>query len=75
MNKKQKAVEWLEEQLNNKWVNGYLSPITIKPLIEQALQMEQEQIEEVAMYHKDSAVEIECIRSYIKKNYGGQDEM
>jgi hypothetical protein len=37
--------------------------------------MEREQIEEVAMYHRDSAVEIDCIRSYMKKNYGGQDEM
>lgn len=36
---------------------------------EQAKAMHQEEIIEVAMYHKDSSVKLECIVSYIKKNY------
>jgi hypothetical protein len=34
-----------------------------------AIAMEREQIEDVAMYHKDSAVQIDCIRSYVKNNW------
>jgi len=41
---------------------------------DELIEMEQAQIEDVAMYHKDSSVDIDCIRSYVKKNYGGQDE-
>jgi hypothetical protein len=66
--KKQTAVQWLLEQ----W--PILESQLPKAIIDQALEMEREQIEEVAMYHRDSAVEIDCIRSYMKKNYGGQDE-
>jgi hypothetical protein len=68
MEKKQTAVQLLVEQL------GLDSTTDYKEEIQQALQMEREQIEEVAMYHKDSSVDIDCIRSYVKKNYGGQDE-
>jgi hypothetical protein len=67
--KKQTAVQWLLEQ----W--PILESQLPSSIIDEALQMEREQIEEVAMYHRDSAVEIDCIRSYMKKNYGGQDEM
>jgi len=69
MDKKRTAVQFLKSELHLDWDDSYYIEV-----INKALQMEQEQIEEVAMYHKDSAVEIECIRSYIKKNYGGQDE-
>lgn len=66
--KKQTAVQWLLEQ----W--PILESQLPSSIIEQAKQMEREQIEDVAMYHRDSAVEIDCIRSYMKKNYRGQDE-
>lgn len=72
-NKKQTAVQLILSKFNllsdsdfKSWMlNNY----------DELIQMEREQIEEVAMYHRDSAVEIDCIRSYMKKNYGGQDEM
>jgi hypothetical protein len=70
--KKQTAVQWFKDVMY-----PYLdkeSKEYIDILFNHALQMEREQIEEVAMYHRDSAVEIDCIRSYMKKNYGGQDE-
>jgi hypothetical protein len=41
---KQTAVEWLEIELEKLWVEKYLSPITIKPLLQQAKEMEKEQI-------------------------------
>jgi hypothetical protein len=66
--KKQTAVQWLLER----W--PILESQLPSSIIEQAKQMEREQIEDVAMYHRDSAVEIDCIRSYMKKNYRGQDE-
>ena len=65
---KQTAVQWLLEQ----W--PILESQLPSSIIDEVLKMEREQIEEVAMYHRDSAVEIDCIRSYMKKNYGGQDE-
>jgi hypothetical protein len=65
---KQTALQWLLEQ----W--PILESQLPSSIIDEALQMEREQIEEVAMYHRDSAVQIDCIRSYMKKNYGGQDE-
>jgi hypothetical protein len=40
-------------------------------LVNKAIQMEREQIERVAMYHKDNSVGVECIRSYINKHYIG----
>ena len=72
--KKQTAVEWLYERLERMIPRTALYNIDKKIYFDQAKQMEREQIEEVAMYHRDSAVEIDCIRSYMKKNYGGQDE-
>ena len=48
-NKEQTAVEWLEIELEKLWVKKYLSPITIKPLIEQAKEMEKQQLDEY--YH------------------------
>ena len=48
-NKEQTAVERLEIELEKLWVKKYLSPITIKPLIEQAKEMEKQQLDEY--YH------------------------
>jgi hypothetical protein len=42
-NKQQTAVEWLEIELEKLWVEKYLSPITIKPLLEQAKEMHRQQ--------------------------------
>jgi len=44
-NNKQSSVEWLEIELEKLWVEKYLSPITIKPLLEQAKVMHKEEIE------------------------------
>ena len=44
-NNKQSSVEWLEIELEKLWIEKYLSPITIKPLIEQAKAMHKEEIE------------------------------
>ncbi len=41
---KQTAVNWLEIELEKLWVEKYLSPITIKPLLEQANEMFEKQI-------------------------------
>lgn len=84
---KQTAVRWLEEQLNNKWLNEYLNPISIKSLIDQALQMEQKQIEKSytsgreqwQKYEWDNSnyendAEIPTPRKYYNEKYGGQDE-
>jgi hypothetical protein len=42
-NKQQLSVEWLEIELEKLWVKKYLSPITIKPLLDKAKEMEKEQ--------------------------------
>jgi len=65
--KKQTAVQYLQQTY-------FKTGMLYRTDFNKAIAMEREQIEEVAMYHRDSAVEIDCIRSYMKKNYGGQDE-
>ena len=42
-NNKQSSVEWLEIELEKLWIEKYLSPITIKPLLEQAKAMHREE--------------------------------
>lgn len=59
---KQTAVEWLKE----KWYSGTL---ILEKDFEQAKAMEKEQMIQVAMYHKDSCVEMACIESYINKHF------
>jgi hypothetical protein len=44
-NNKQGSIEWLQLALEKLWVEKYLSPITIKPLLEQAKVMHKEEIE------------------------------
>jgi hypothetical protein len=67
--KKQTAVEWFYDKIKSHFEHDgdLLETLTFTMAI--AKKMEREQIEEVAMYHKDSAVEIDCIRSYMKKNW------
>jgi hypothetical protein len=61
-NKKQTAVQYLQQTY-------FKTGMLYRTDFNKAIAMEREQIEEVAMYHKDSAVEIDCIRSYMKKNW------
>jgi len=67
--KKQTAVQWFYDKIKSHFEHDgdLLETLTFTMTI--AKKMEKEQIEEVAMYHKDSAVEIDCIRSYMKKNW------
>jgi len=60
--KKQTAVQYLQQTY-------FKTGMLYRTDFNKAIAMEREQIEEVAMYHKDSAVEIDCIRSYMKKNW------
>lgn len=74
--KKQTAIEWLEIELEKLWVQKYLSPITVKPLIEQAKAMEKEQImEAVDAGFDDGSNFIEDIKftnseQYYNQTYG-----
>lgn len=65
METKQTAVNWLVNVIQSCIAPNYIP----KEIIEQALQMEQKQIEDVAMYHKDNDSTLDCIRSYVEKNY------
>ena len=67
--KKQTAVQWFYDKIKSHFEHDgdLLETLTFTMAI--AKQMEREQIEDVAMYHRDSAVEIDCIRSYMKKNW------
>jgi hypothetical protein len=60
--KKQTAVQYLQQTY-------FKTGMLYRTDFNKAIAMEREQIEEVAMYHKDSAVQIDCIRSYMKKNW------
>ena len=70
-NKKQTAVQLILTKFN------LLSDSDFKEWMlnnfDQLVKMEYNQILDVAMYHRDSAVSIDCIHSYINKHYGGQD--
>ena len=76
MEKKKTAVEWFGIEMGKLFAQYHGKIICIGEfhqkrfeLEEQALQMEQNQIEDVAMYHKDNDATLDCIRSYVKKNY------
>jgi hypothetical protein len=60
--KKQTAVQYLQQTY-------FKTGMLYRTDFNKAIAMEREQIEDVAMYHRDSAVEIDCIRSYMKKNW------
>ena len=79
-NKQQTSVEWLEIELEKLWVEKYLSPITIKPLLEQAKEMEKERIE--TAYNKGTVHGIDYPEStlpitgeqYYNETYGGGEQ-
>ena len=64
---KQTAVEWLHEKLATSELEDMQTNINV--WFQQAKQMEKEQMIKVAMYHRDSSVQIECIESYINKTF------
>jgi hypothetical protein len=72
MEKKQTAVEWLVEEINKNGEeihkNGNWIPTH---MIEQAKQMEKEQIEEA---YNDGAEEIHDNPDYYNETYGGSNE-
>jgi hypothetical protein len=73
MEKKQTAVEWLASQLGT----HIIWEETIIDIIEQAKQMEQEQIIEAANNGCKGMCMIDTSRDgkqYYQKTYGGQDE-
>lgn len=62
IDKKQTAVQYLQQTY-------FKTGMLYRTDFNKAIAMEREQIEDVAMYHKDSAVQIDCIRSYVKNNW------
>ena len=78
-NKQQTSVEWLEIELEKLWVKKYLSPITIKPLLDKAKEMEKEQIKN-AFWNGDNTdctseqnIE-EFEEQYYNETYGGGEQ-
>ena len=81
MEKKQTAVDYLVEQLfkirNN---TTEIKEMNCKSIIEQAKQMEKEQIEDayckagLDIAHNDSIKESGLSQEYYNETYGGQDE-
>lgn len=77
MEKKQTAVELLEQQLKERY-----SLMNSEPLFEQAKQMEKEQMDivagdwwnEGASYMHDGKRKYESFEQYYNETYGGQDE-
>jgi hypothetical protein len=64
-------VEWLEIELEKLWVEKYLSPITIKPLLDKAKEMEKKRI--IDAYHTNplEAKWKNIGINYYNETYGG----
>ena len=75
-NKQQTAVEWLEIELEKLWVEKYLSPITIKPLLDQAKEMEKEQIKKAVNFgdERGNIVSYSTAEQYYNETYGGGEQ-
>ena len=74
-NKQQTAVEWLEIELEKLWIEKYLSPITIKPLIEQAKAMHKEEV--IKAYNESFRLRDKPYSTAIKyynETFGGNNE-
>jgi hypothetical protein len=77
MEKKQTAVEWLISQFEERGYDG----IVLENVVEQAKQMEKEQIEDAwddgqeceYQYHINSALKYNS-NTYYNETYGGKDE-
>jgi len=68
---KQTATNYLIEQLSLKVMANQLP--WVAKILDTAIEMEQEQIIEISLYHKGQGIERECIESYIQANYGIED--
>ena len=78
MEKKQTAVEWLEEQIKDIFYVAEASEMTkkFKSVYEQAKQMEREQIQDAHLHAQFKVVEVkkELAEKYYNDFYGGKDE-
>jgi hypothetical protein len=78
-NKQQTVVEWLEIELEKLWVEKYLSPITIKPLLDKAKEMEKERMIGFTNKYINEELWVNCnaiesdstVEQYYEKTYGG----
>ena len=81
-NKQQTTVEWLEIELEKLWVEKYLSPITIKPLLEQAKEMDKERMIGFTNKYINSELWVNCnaiesdstVEQYYEETYGNNNE-
>jgi hypothetical protein len=81
-NKQQTTVEWLEIELEKLWVEKYLSPITIKPLLEQAKEMDKERMIGFTNKYINSELWVNCnaiefdstVEQYYNETYGNNNE-
>ena len=69
MEKKKSSIEWLENQLKERY-----SLMNSEPLFEQAKQMEKEQIKEAVKYGYSDWGSAKDAEQYYNETYGGQDE-
>jgi hypothetical protein len=78
MEKKQTAVEWLEEQIKDIFYVAEASEMTkkFKSVYEQAKQMEKEQIQDAHLHAQFKVVEVkkELAEKYYNDFYGGNNE-
>jgi hypothetical protein len=77
---KQTAVEWLEQQLNEKRLKHRFPLMNSEPLFEQAKQMEKEQTIEFSKKCLDKALDTDIrtahlkVEKYYGETYGGNNE-
>jgi len=71
----------MSNQLAMSWVMKEMEKIREKGNLEaenliwaKGMEMEKDQIYDIALYHADSSVSHDCIHSYMKKKYNAQDE-
>ena len=69
MEKKKSSIEWLENQLKERY-----SLMNSEPLFEQAKQMEKEKIKEAVKYGYSDWGSAKDAEQYYNETYGGQDE-
>jgi hypothetical protein len=68
---KQTATNYLIDQLSLKAMAEHMP--WVSKILDTAIEMEQEQIIEISLYHKGEEIKRECIESYIQANYGIED--
>jgi len=81
-NKQQTSVECLEIELEKLWVEKYLSPITIKPLLDKAKEMEKERmidfanncIKQIEVSDTCELLMVESPKDLYEQTYGGEEQ-